>query len=79
MCPAEAIVFGDLNNEDSRVRRSKESPRNYGVLEYLAVKPRLTYLARLRNPHPTLEDHRFDGVGEHGPTEPHSTETADPA
>ncbi len=79
VCPAEAITFGDLNNEDSRVRRSKESPRNYGVLEYLAVKPRLTYLARLRNPHPTLEDHRFDGVGEHGPAEAHSAETADPA
>ncbi len=75
-CPAEAIVFGDLNAEGSKVRRSKESPRNYAVLAELAVRPRLTYLARLRNPHPTLEDHRFDHPGAHGATEVHAEEPA---
>ena len=62
VCPAEAIVFGDLRNRDSLVTRSKESPRNYAVLAELAVKPRLTYLARLRNPSPALAgvDTRFD-------------------
>jgi molybdopterin-containing oxidoreductase family iron-sulfur binding subunit len=53
-CPAEAIVFGDLNNRQSAVAQSKASPRNYAVLAELAVKPRLSYLARLRNPHPSL-------------------------
>ena len=64
VCPAEAIVFGDLRNERSLVSRSKESPRNYAVLAELAVKPRLTYLARLRNPSPALAafDTRFDVV-----------------
>ena len=54
-CPAEAIVFGDLRDAESAVSRSKQSPRNYAVLAELAVKPRLTYLARVRNPNPALE------------------------
>ncbi len=53
-CASDAIVFGDLNNRQSAVAKSKESPRNYAVLAELATKPRLTYLARLRNPHPGL-------------------------
>ena len=66
-CPAQAIEFGDLTNRTSRVARSKESPRNYAVLAELAVKPRLTYLARLRNPSPALAalDTRFDEGGHH--------------
>ena len=62
VCPAEAIEFGDLRDQGSRVARAKENPRNYGVLAELAVKPRLTYLARLRNPSPALAayDTRFD-------------------
>ena len=63
VCPAEAIIFGDLKDPSSLVNRSKLNKRNYGVLEYLAVKPRLTYLARLRNPHPAL-DTPFDTLHE---------------
>ncbi len=59
-CAANAIVFGDLRNPASAVTTSKQSPRNYAVLGELAVKPRLTYLARLRNPHPGLAT-PFDG------------------
>ena len=53
-CAADAIVFGDLRDPNSAVARSKQSPRNYALLAELAVKPRLTYLARLWNPHPAL-------------------------
>jgi MoCo/4Fe-4S cofactor protein with predicted Tat translocation signal len=54
-CPAEAIVFGNLNDPKSRVSQLKAEHRNYGLLEDLNTRPRTTYLAALKNPNPALE------------------------
>jgi molybdopterin-containing oxidoreductase family iron-sulfur binding subunit len=53
-CPTEAIVFGDLNDPNSKVRMLQNGRRSYAMLEELNVRPRLQYLARIRNPHPEL-------------------------
>jgi MoCo/4Fe-4S cofactor protein with predicted Tat translocation signal len=56
-CPAEAIVFGNLNDQNSRVSELKRQPRNYGLLDFLATKPRTTYVSRVRNPNPKMPDY----------------------
>jgi MoCo/4Fe-4S cofactor protein with predicted Tat translocation signal len=53
-CPSQSIVFGDINDPQSRVAKLKAHPRNYGLLTELNLKPRTSYLARVRNPNPAL-------------------------
>lgn len=50
-CPADAIVFGNMNDPKSTISRYREHDLGYHVLEELNVRPNVTYLARLRNTH----------------------------
>ena len=53
-CPTEAIIFGDMSDADAAVAKLKTDPLNYAMLAELNTRPRTTYLARLKNPHPVL-------------------------
>jgi molybdopterin-containing oxidoreductase family iron-sulfur binding subunit len=50
-------MFGDISDPSSTVSRLKQDPRNYALLGDLLVKPRTTYLARIRNPSPAMPDY----------------------
>jgi molybdopterin-containing oxidoreductase family iron-sulfur binding subunit len=63
-CPAQAIVFGDINDRKSQVARMKASPRNFSLLDELNTQPRTTYLAAVRNPNPEMAGSGNDGATE---------------
>lgn len=54
-CASQAIVFGNKKDSSTRVAKLSRDERNYAMLEELNIKPRTTYLARVRNTHPRLK------------------------
>ena len=55
-CPAQAIVFGNINDKKSQVSKLKAQSRDYVLLADLNTRPRTSYLARIRNPNPEIHE-----------------------
>lgn len=64
-CPTDAIVFGNLNDKESKVAKLKEDHRNYTLLNELNTQPRTTYLTGLKN-----QNREMPGVKEYKPIDP---------
>jgi len=71
-CASDALVFGNINDPKSRVSRLRQSDRRYTMLKYLNTLPRVTYLARIKNPNMRMPGADQVGManglpGHHGP------------
>ena len=64
VCPANAIIFGDMNDPNSAVNKLKKEKRNYNLLNELNTQPRTTYLASMKNQNKEMPDYKpIVGVG----------------
>jgi MoCo/4Fe-4S cofactor protein with predicted Tat translocation signal len=75
-CPNGSLVFGDIKRRESHVARLRDSDRGYTMFKYTNAEPRVTYLARIKNP-----NMRMPGAGQVGMANgaPHGGDHADPA
>jgi molybdopterin-containing oxidoreductase family iron-sulfur binding subunit len=65
-CPTDAIVFGNINDKNSRVAQRKAQERNYGVIADLNTRPRTTYIAEVINPNSELSDGMVEHASQEG-------------
>ena len=61
-CPADAIVFGSIADPESRISKLKKLGHDYTMLQYLNIRPRISYLARVRNPNPAMPGAELIGI-----------------
>ena len=57
-CPADAITFGDMNDQNSKIAKTKKDHRDYKLLNELNTQPRTTYLANLKNQNKEMPDYK---------------------
>ena len=55
-CPTNAIVFGNIADAGSAVAKQKATPLNYALLGDLGTRPRTTYLGKVTNPNPNIQE-----------------------
>ncbi|CDF77934.1 quinol:cytochrome oxidoredutase, iron-sulfur binding subunit [Formosa agariphila KMM 3901] len=48
-CSSGAMVFGDINDKESKVAHLKEDNRMYHLLEHIGTKPNVIYQTKVRN------------------------------
>jgi MoCo/4Fe-4S cofactor protein with predicted Tat translocation signal len=73
-CPANAIVFGNVNDKESEIVKYRQHELGYSVLEEIKVMPNVTYIAKLRNinePLPFGKEKHNDKKSEEKKTEEH--------
>ncbi|MGC4073202.1 MAG: TAT-variant-translocated molybdopterin oxidoreductase [Nibricoccus sp.] len=56
-CPIDSILFGDISDPTSEVSKAKAREQDYALLGYLNIRPRTTFLGKLRNPNPSMPDY----------------------
>ena len=67
-CPTGAIVFGNVNDKESAIRKTRTeegAQRTFYVLEQLHVLPNVSYMAKVRNTERTVGNHE-EGHEGHG-------------
>ncbi len=48
-CPADAIIFGDVNDKNSEIHKLFDNERSYVLLEEYNVQPSVSYMTKIRN------------------------------
>jgi molybdopterin-containing oxidoreductase family iron-sulfur binding subunit len=59
-CPANAIVFGDMNDPESTVSKLMINPRTYQLLEQIHTLPSVHYLTKVRNMDPADKKRNYN-------------------
>ncbi len=57
VCPVDGVTFGNILDPESEVSKAKARSQDYALLAYLNIRPRTTYLGKLRNPNPKMPDY----------------------